>query len=156
MSLPKWELSGRDPRSHSGGPPPSGPRLPQQPPSQPVRVAVPRPRAPGDAVGNREGQPVCEASGEGSWLQSRAAGGDEPDLVDLLRLHTPALDVVIVRVSGTVDRRGPQLLAELARKQLDRTPYLVIAPGDVAELTRTRRIRPGNQRDRQPSAEVDL
>jgi anti-anti-sigma factor len=42
--------------------------------------------------------------------------------------------VVIVRVSGTVNRRGAQLLAELARKQLNRAPHVVIDLGDVSAL----------------------
>lgn len=100
-----------------------------------------------------EGTVRSQAPGERSRLQSRAASGDERELEDLLRLHAPAPDVAIVRMTGTVDRRGAQLLAELAHQQLNRTPYLVIAPADVSELTRTRRIRPGNQRDRQSSAE---
>jgi anti-anti-sigma factor len=54
--------------------------------------------------------------------------------VDLLRLHTPTPHVVIVRVSGTVDRRGAQLLAELACKQFNRAPHVVIDLGDVSVL----------------------
>jgi anti-anti-sigma factor len=42
--------------------------------------------------------------------------------------------VVIVRVSGTVDRRGALLLAELARKQLNRAPHVVIDLGNVSAL----------------------
>lgn len=58
----------------------------------------------------------------------------DPEPVDLLRLHTPSRCVVIVRVSGTVDRRGAQLLAELAGKQLNRAPHVVIDLGDVDVL----------------------
>ena len=73
-----------------------GPRLPQHPPSQLMRVAVPRPRAPGDAVSNRGGGPVGEVGGERSGLRPRAdRSGEpefEPELMDL-RLHAPTPDV---------------------------------------------------------------
>jgi hypothetical protein len=39
----------------------------------------------------------------------------------------PRPDVVIGRVSGTVNRWGARLLAKLASKQLDRTPHVVRA-----------------------------
>lgn len=81
---------------------------------------------------HRSDMPVCEPPGERSRLRSRAAGADEPELVDLLRLHTPTPDVVIVRVSGTVDRRGAQLLVELARKQFNRAPHVVIDLDNVS------------------------
>jgi len=57
----------------------------------------------------------------------------EPELMDL-RLHTPRPDVVIVRVSGKVDRLNALLLAELAGKQLHRAPHVVIELGEVKVL----------------------
>ncbi|HKS51708.1 MAG TPA: STAS domain-containing protein [Pseudonocardiaceae bacterium] len=79
-------------------------------------------------------QPVCEPTGERARLRSRVAGADEAELGDLVRLHAPIPDVVIVRVSGTVNRRGAQLLAELARKQLNRAPHVVIDLANVSVL----------------------
>jgi anti-sigma B factor antagonist len=51
-----------------------------------------------------------------------------------MRLHAPAPDVGVVRVSGVVDMTSAALLAERAGHQLDRAPYLVIDPGDVTFL----------------------
>jgi anti-anti-sigma factor len=79
-------------------------------------------------------QPVCEPTGERPRLRSGVASADEAELVDLVRLHAPTPDVVIVRVSGTVNRRGAQLLAELARKQLNRAPHVVIDLANVSVL----------------------
>ncbi len=42
--------------------------------------------------------------------------------------------MVIVRVSGTVDRLNAPLLAELAGKQLNRAPHVVIDLGSVSVL----------------------
>lgn len=141
---PPAELSPPDPLHDSDWPGSSGPaRLSPAAASTaaPLHGRVLRREGAGDAAYHSREKPVCEAPGERSSFQSRAASGDGPELVDLLRLHTPTPDVVIVRVSGTVDRQGAQLLGELTHKQLNRTPHLVIAPGDVAELTRTPRIR---------------
>lgn len=68
-----------------------------------------------------------EVLAAGSWCRRAGAGGSAA-------LHTPTPDVVIVRVSGTVNRRGAQLLAELARKQLNRAPHVVIDLGGVSVL----------------------
>jgi anti-anti-sigma factor len=87
-----------------------------------------------DPADHQSEQLVCEPTGERSRLRSGVAGADEAELVDLVRLHTPTPDVVIVRVSGTVDRRGAQLLAELARKQLNRAPHVVIDLANVRVL----------------------
>lgn len=54
-----------------------------------------------------------------------------------LRVHRPRPDVVIVRVRGTVDRLTARLLAELAGKQLDRVPHVVIDLGEVSVLNPT-------------------
>ena len=137
MSLPEWELGARDPRSHSGGPRPSGPCLPQHPPWQPVRVAVPRPRAPGEAVGNREDQTVGEVGGERSGLRPGADGGGEPEfepeLMDL-RLHAPRPDVVIVRVCGPVQGVAARVLVDRVGKQLSRALHVVLDLGEVSVL----------------------
>jgi anti-anti-sigma factor len=51
-----------------------------------------------------------------------------------LRLHTRAPDVVIVRVSGSVNTLTARLLAELAGKQLHRAPHVIIDLGNVSVL----------------------
>ena len=89
----------------------------------------------GDSADHRRQQPVGEPPGETARLRCGAAGADDPELADLLRLHAPTPDVVIMRVSGTVDRRAAQLLAELTRKQLNRAPHVVIDLGDVSVLS---------------------
>ena len=125
---PPPELGLPDPRHSSELGPTATPTAP------PLHGRVLRRDVAGDPACHRTEQPVCEPPGERSRLRSRAAGADEPELVDLLRLHTPTPDVVIVRVSGTLYRREAQLLAELARKQLNRAPHVVIDLGDVSVL----------------------
>lgn len=88
-----------------------------------------------DSADHRRQQPVGEPPGETARLRYGAAGADDPELADLLRLHAPTPDVVIMRVSGTVDRRAARLLAELASKQLNRAPHVVIDLGDVSVLS---------------------
>jgi anti-anti-sigma factor len=130
------ELSSADPQHDSDWPSSVGPaRLSPAatPTAAPLHGRVLRRENGGEPAYDLREQPVCEP-GERSRFWSRAAGADEPELVDLLRLHTPTPDVVIVRVSGTVNRRGAQLLAELARKQLNRAPHVVIDLGDVSVL----------------------
>lgn len=102
------------------------------PTAAPLHGRVLRRENGGEPADDQREQPVCEP-GERSRFWPRAAGADEPEPVDL-RLHTPTPDVVIVRVSGTVNRRAAQLLAELARKQLNRAPHVVIDLGGVSVL----------------------
>lgn len=133
--LPEWELSAQDPRPDSEWLSPPGPAVPSPiapPPSQSLRVAVPTPRVPGDAVSDRGTRPVREIGGErsGPW-----AGGGERELMDL-RLHAPRPDVVIVRVSGPVDGLAARLLADRVGKQLHRALHVVIDLGDVSVLDR--------------------
>lgn len=52
-----------------------------------------------------------------------------PDLE--VRLHSPRAEVVVVRVSGTVDERGAGLLGERVRQQLARAAHVVV---DLAEV----------------------
>jgi anti-anti-sigma factor len=61
----------------------------------------------------------------------RPSGG--PERVDL-RLHMLRPDVVIVRVSGTVDEVTAPLVAERVGKQLHRAPHVVLDLGDVSVL----------------------
>lgn len=78
-------------------------------------------------------RPVHEIGGKRSGRRPGAGGGGEPELVDL-RVHMPRPDVVIVRVSGTVDRLNARLVADLAGKQLHRAPHVVLDLGDVSVL----------------------
>lgn len=131
---PPPELSPPDP-GH-----PSGPAL-LSPAATPTAAATPtvarrhgrvlRREVADDSADHRRQQPV----GETARLRYGAAGADDPELADLLRLHAPTPDVVIMRVSGTVDRRAARLLAELASKQLNRAPHVVIDLGDVSVLS---------------------
>ncbi len=52
-----------------------------------------------------------------------------PDLE--LRIHAPIPEVVIVRVSGTVDRRTAPVVAKRVSHQLTRAPHIVVDLGDV-------------------------
>lgn len=52
-----------------------------------------------------------------------------------LRVHMPRPDVVIVRVSGALDRLNAQLVAELVGKQLHRAPHVVVDLGGVSVLS---------------------
>jgi anti-anti-sigma factor len=135
---PPPELSPPDP-GH-----PSGPAL-LSPAATPTAAATPtvarrhgrvlRREVADDSADHRRQQPVGEPPGETARLRYGAAGADDPELADLLRLHAPTPDVVIMRVSGTVDRRAARLLAELASKQLNRAPHVVIDLGDVSVLS---------------------
>ena len=125
------ELSPPDPR-HSSGLARLSPTA--TPTAAQLHGRVLRCEVAGDTAYHRSDKPVSEPPGERLRPWSRAAGAEEPELADLLRLHTPTPDAVIVRVSGTVDRRGAQLLAELARKQLNRAPHVVIDLGNVSAL----------------------
>ncbi len=136
MSLPEWELNARNSQPDSGRPPPLG-SAGYSPAAaalaRALRVAVPRPRLPGDAVRDRGEQPIREAPGERLGPRPRA-DGDEPELMDL-RLHAPRRDVVIVRVSGAVDRpTAARLLADRVGKQLHRAPHVVLDLGGVSVL----------------------
>jgi anti-anti-sigma factor len=130
-TIPPPELSPPDPR-HSSGVTRLSPTA--TPTAARLHGRVLRRNVAGDSADHRREKPVCEPSGERSRLRSWAVGADEPELVDLVRLHKPTPDAVIVRVSGTVDRRGALLLAELARKQLNRAPHVVIDLSNVSTL----------------------
>lgn len=58
-----------------------------------------------------------------------------PPAADLeVRLYSPRVDVVVVRVSGAVDERGVELLGERVGQQLDRATHIVLDLAEVAEL----------------------
>ena len=72
------------------------------------------------------------AAGErvGCWEWAR--GGEPEQLPDLdLRVHAPVPEVVIVRVSGTLNAHTAPLLAQRVGKQLTRAPHVVVDLGEV-------------------------
>jgi anti-sigma B factor antagonist len=52
-----------------------------------------------------------------------------------LRLHMPRPDVVIVRVSGSVDPVTAPMLAQRVGKQLTRVPHVIVDLGEVSVLS---------------------
>jgi anti-anti-sigma factor len=73
---------------------------------------------------------TIERVGHRKW----AAGRGEPEQrLDLdLRLHAPIPEVVIVRVSGTVNTHTAPLLAQRVGQQLTRAPHVVV---DLSQVT---------------------
>lgn len=72
-------------------------------------------------------------------LQSVAPPGrsvpPEPAAPELdVRLHTPRAEVVVVRVAGTVDERGADLLEERVGQQLARAHHVVVDLTEVPDL----------------------
>lgn len=135
--LPPRELHPPDPQPGSDWPSSSRPARPwptATPTAAPLPGRVLRRGVPRDPAHSQRDQLVREAPSERSGLRPRAGDGDTQDQMDLLRLHRPRPDVVIVRVSGTVNMPAARLLAELAGKQLNRAPHVVIDLGDVNVL----------------------
>jgi hypothetical protein len=98
------------------------------------RGAVREPRVlggPAPERGNSSGAEAPARVGSREW-----AGGGEPEqrLADLdLWVHAPVPEVVIARVSGTVDRHTAPLLAQRVGQQLTRAPH-VVGRGEITVL----------------------
>lgn len=123
MDYPHAPITPQLPDTH--GPP--VPRRPSyEPPQHPVATADEglRPRA--------AGQPGREVGGEESGRRPRAGGG-APELVDV-RLHMPRPDLVVVRVSGTVDGVTAPVVAQRVGWQLRRAPHVVVDLSGVRVL----------------------
>jgi anti-anti-sigma factor len=58
----------------------------------------------------------------------------EPDPPLDVRLYAPSPEVVVVRVSGSVDARSAGLLDERVGQQLSRSPHVVVDLSDVSYL----------------------
>lgn len=128
------ELSTHEPPLDMAWPSSSGPAKfspSAAPTAAPVHGRVPAPEVPG-APQSVE-QPTGESPDERSEFQPQVGTGAALALMDV-RLHMPTPDVVIMRVSGTVDRRNARLLVELAGKQLHRAPHVVLDLSDVSVL----------------------
>lgn len=128
--VPTGELSSPDRRPDAGWPGSAGSAGPS--PSAPP--TGPRPSGRGSLREVAGGSHTVEApSREVGGARSGRAGGGEPERVDL-RLHRPRPDVVIVRLSGTVDELTAPVVAARVSKQLHRAPHVVVDLGQVSVL----------------------
>lgn len=135
MPSPGWKLSAVDPRCGPGWSGPLGPgHAAGSPTSASGRGGAREPKVLGGPAPERGNSSGAEAPARVG--RRKGAGGGEPErLADLdLRVHAPVPEVVIARVSGTVDPHTAPLAAQRVGQQLTRAPHMVVGLGEITVL----------------------